>query len=542
VARPCTPVDVVRDRGPRPPGDHYAPRSPDRLAVAVRNQVQLITYVDRLAGTFADLRALLLGPLTGLFGGVHMLPFFDPIDGADAGFDPIDHREVDPRLGTWTDVEAVGVVAPVMADLIVNHVSARSPQFRDVLADGESSPFAEMFLTLGRVFPEGATEDDLLAIYRPRPGLSFTPVTLGPERTKRLVWTTFTSAQIDVDVHAPATRRYLWSILDRFAEHGVRMVRLDAVGYAVKTAGTSCFMTEDTFAFIDDLTAHARSRGLEVLVETHSYWRRQIEVAEHVDRVYDFALPPLLLHALYTGTAERLRRWCGLRPDNAITVLDTHDGIGVVDVGPDPTPGGGPGLLDDAEIDALVEGIHDASQGASRLATGASASNLDIYQVNCTFYDALGADDRAYLIARLVQLFLPGVPQIYYVGLLAGHNDLALLQRTGVGRDINRHHFTLDEVQAALARPVVQRLTTALRLRNTHPAFDGEHELLDGSPSELGLRWTRGDDLAELRVDVAARTYELKLTVEGTTRVVTDLAELTDVADRAARAGGPGRG
>jgi sucrose phosphorylase len=497
----------------------------------VRNQVQLITYTDRLAGTLRDLRTMLAGPLAGLFGGVHLLPFFDPIDGADAGFDPIDHREVDPRLGGWTDVEAIGAIAPVMADLIVNHVSARSPQFRDVLADGEASPFAEMFLTMRRVFPEGATEDDLLTIYRPRPGVPFTPVTMGRDRVRRLVWTTFTSEQIDIDVHAPAARRYLWSILDRFAEHGVSMVRLDAVGYAVKTAGTSCFMTEDTFAFIDDLTAHARSRGLEVLVEIHSYWRKQLEVASHVDWVYDFALPPLVLHALYTGSAARLRYWCEVRPHNAVTVLDTHDGIGVVDVGPDPAPGGGPGLLEAEEIDALVEGIHDASQGASRLATGASASNLDIYQVNCTFYDALGADDDAYLIARLVQLFLPGIPQIYYVGLLAGHNDVELLHRTGVGRDINRHHYTPEEVAAALERPVVRRLAAALRLRNTHPAFAGDWTL---SPSEgssvLGMRWTNGTDVAELRVDVDARTYALTLAEGDLRRTVTDLADLDTTA------------
>jgi sucrose phosphorylase len=492
----------------------------------VSQQVQLITYTDRLAGDLRGLRELLSGPLAGLFGGVHVLPFFDPIDGADAGFDPIDHREVDARLGSWTDVESLGAVAPVMADLIVNHVSARSPQFRDVLAQGDASPFAEMFLTMGRVFPDGATEEDLLAIYRPRPGVPFTPVSLGPQRQRRLVWTTFTPEQIDVDVHAPPTRRYLWSILDRFAEHNVTMVRLDAVGYAVKTPGTSCFMTEDTFAFIDDLTAHARERGLEVLVEIHSYWQKQLEVAHHVDWVYDFALPPLVLHALYTGSADRLRRWCEVRPHNAVTVLDTHDGIGVVDVGPEGGPDGRPGLLDDAEIDALVEGIHDASQGASRLATGAAASNLDIYQVNCTFYDALGADDEAYLIARLVQLFLPGIPQIYYVGLLAGHNDLELLHRTGVGRDINRHHYTADEVDAALGRPVVRRLTRAIRLRNSHPAFDGTWELIDLDGAELGMRWTAGDEVAELRVDVDARTYALTLTTAGTSRVVTDLADL----------------
>ncbi len=208
----------------------------------MRNQAQLITYVDRLAGDFAGVRDLLQGPLHGVFGGIHALPFFDPIDGSDAGFDPIDHREVDPRLGSWQDVDELGSSLPIMADLIVNHVSAKSPQFQDFLARGHASPHARMFLTLDRVFPEGATEQDLLTIYRPRPGLPLTPVQAA-DRSKHIVWTTFTPAQIDIDVHAPESRAYLEAILDRFATHGIEMVRLDAVGYAVKTAGTSSFMT-----------------------------------------------------------------------------------------------------------------------------------------------------------------------------------------------------------------------------------------------------------------------------------------------------------
>ncbi|MFA9432330.1 sucrose phosphorylase [Egicoccus sp. AB-alg2] len=492
----------------------------------MRRDVQLITYVDRLAGDLAGLRDLLSGPLKGLFGGVHLLPFYDPIDGADAGFDPVDHREVDPRLGSWADVEAVGTLAPIMADLIVNHVSSDSPQFRDVLANGAASPHASMFLTMDRVFPDGVTEAELLRLYRPRPGLPFTTVTLA-DRTKRLFWTTFTSAQMDVDVSAPTTRAYHDEILDRFAAHGITMLRLDAVGYAVKTPGTSSFMTPETFAFIDDLAARARQRGLEVLVEIHSYWRTQVQIAQHVDWVYDFALPPLVLHALYTGDADRLRRWCRERPRNAVTVLDTHDGIGVIDVGPDQQDPTRAGLLTPAELDELVEGIHDHSGGASRQATGAAASNVDLYQVNCTFYDALGRDDDAYLVARLVQFFLPGVPQVYYVGLLAGHNDLDLLHRTGVGRDINRHHYTRDEVERDLQRPVVAALCQAIRLRNSHPAFGGTWELLDGGGAELAMRWRHGDDLAELTVDVANRTFALRWSDDSATRTADTLAELT---------------
>jgi len=495
----------------------------------VRNQAQLITYVDRLAGTFTGLQELLDGPLAGAFGGVHVLPFFDPIDGVDAGFDPIDHREVDPRLGTWDDVDALGSHVPLMADLIVNHVSAQSPQFRDFVAHGDDSPHAAMFLTYDKVFPDGATEQDLLTIYRPRPGLPLTPMVLA-DRTRRILWTTFTASQIDVDVRAPATTRYLDSILDRFADHGIQMVRLDAVGYAVKTAGTSSFMTPETFAFIDELTARAHERDIEVLVEVHSYWRKQVEIARNVDRVYDFALPPLVIHALYTGNGERLRHWCKIRPHNAVTVLDTHDGIGVIDVGPDTSDVHHMGLLDAGEIDELVEGIHEHSHGSSRLATGAAASNVDLYQVNCTYFDALGADDTTYLIARLLQLWLPGVPQIYYVGLLAGHNDVELLHRTGVGRDINRHHYSRAEIDQALSRPVVQQLLALLRLRNAHPAFDGEWTLLDGDRHQLGMRWQRDQASAELQVDLATRSFELRLRDGDREQVATEPGELTGLA------------
>jgi sucrose phosphorylase len=477
----------------------------------MKNQVQLITYVDRLGGgTLADLQALLRGPLAGLFGGVHLLPFFDAIDGADAGFDPIDHTRVDPRLGDWDDIAALGREVDLMADVIVNHMSSDSPQFRDFAARGRDSAHDGLFLTWDRVFPGGATEADLLAIYRPRPGLPFTAVTLA-DGSRRLLWTTFTPQQIDIDVEHPQGRAYLEGILRTLSAAGVRMIRLDAVGYAIKRAGTGCFMMPETFEFIGRFAATARAMGLEVLVEVHSHYLRQIEIARRVDWVYDFALPPLALHAIHFGTARRLKEWIALRPANALTVLDTHDGIGIIDIGADAGDRAGrPGLVPDDELDRLVEMIHEKSGGASREATGAAASNLDLYQVNCTFYDALGRDDEAYLLARALQFFLPGVPQVYYVGLLAGENDMALLRRTGVGRDINRHHYVGDEVVQALARPVVQRLVELIRRRNTHPAFAGEFELLPSAgEAELSLRWRRGEDEARLDIDFAATRFAL---------------------------------
>ena len=474
----------------------------------MKNLVQLITYVDRLGGAgLAGLQALLSGPqapLAGLFGGVHLLPFYTPIDGADAGFDPSNHLQVDPRLGDWQQVRALTGQIDVMADVIVNHLSSDSPQFADYAQQARASTYDGLFLTMEAVFPQGATQAQLLAIYRPRPGLPFTAATLC-NGERRLLWTTFTPQQIDIDVRHPQGQAYLLAILDTLGAAGIRMVRLDAVGYAIKKAGASCFMMPETFAFIDEFAAQAKARGIEVLVEIHAYYQRQIEIAKRVDWVYDFALPPLALHGLYFGTSAALKRWIAVRPNNALTVLDTHDGIGVIDIGADSADRAAhPGLVPPTELDQLVELIHANSGGASRQATGAAASNLDLYQVNCSFYEALGRDDRAYLLARAIQLFLPGVPQVYYVGLLAGHNDLALLARSGVGRDINRHHYNRAEIDADLQRPVVQDLLRLIRLRNTHPAFQGRFELLDSSDITLHLRWLGSGDHADCRIELQA--------------------------------------
>lgn len=476
----------------------------------MKNKVQLITYADRLGGSnITELRRLLKGPLEGLFGGVHILPFYYPINGVDAGFDPIDHTQIDPSLGNWEDIKALGQDVDLMADLIVNHVSSASPQFIDYSEKGDGSIYNGMFLTMDSIFPDGATEADLLPIYRPRPGLPFSYVTLKNGK-KHLLWTTFTKQQIDINVNHPQGQAYLQSVLHTLHDNNIRMVRLDAVGYAVKKAGSSCFMIPETFAFIETLAQEAAKLEIEVLVEIHSYFGRQIEIARQVDRVYDFALPPLVLHAIFNRTARYLKRWLSISPRNAITVLDTHDGIGVIDIGSDGTdPLDRLGLIPPEELDALVERIHTNSNGQSRQATGTAASNLDLYQVNCTFYDALARNDHDYLLARAIQFFAPGIPQVYYVGLLAGENDMALLAKSGVGRDINRHFYTREEINRSLQRPVVQSLFALIRFRNRHPAFNGIFSMPETQESRICMRWDNGVDWAMLEVDFASGLYSI---------------------------------
>ena len=478
----------------------------------MKNQVQLITYVDRLGcNDLKDLTDLFQNQLKGLFGGVHILPFYYPIDGEDAGFDPINHQQVDPRLGNWNDLKALSEEVEIMADLIVNHVSAQSVAFQDYLEKGAVSEYASLFLSFDSVFPNGAKESDILAIYRPRPSLPFTNFKLN-DGSNKLIWTTFTSNQIDIDVKSEAGQRYLEGILDIFQKGGIKMIRLDAAGYAIKKQGTSCFMIEETFEFIGELSQKAKARGIEVLVEIHSYYQTQIEIAKRVDYVYDFALPVLVLDTLFNKNTNSLKKWLAVSPRNAITVLDTHDGIGIVDVG---SENGKPGLIEDTILDNIVKKMHANSQGESLKATGAAASNLDLYQVNCTYFDALGKDEDAYLMARAIQFFVPGIPQVYYVGLFAGENDMELLAKTKVGRDINRHYYTIQEVETHLEKPLILALKNLMILRNIHPAFNGTFRLLETTANILHIEWANEEDKAILWIDLSTMTMNISFSENG---------------------------
>lgn len=455
-----------------------------------------------------DLTKLIQTDFKDLFGGVHLLPFFYPIDGEDAGFDPIDHLQVDPRLGDWNQMRNLSKNIDIMADLIVNHISAQSHQFKDYIENGEQSIYADLFLTYNKVFPNGATENELQKIYRPRPGTPFTQFQLKNGKTCQL-WTTFTSNQIDIDVNSTQGEAYLDNILDIFEKSGIKMIRLDAAGYAIKKKGTSCFMIPETFDFIQELTEKAKKRNIEVLVEIHSYYQTQIEIAKKVDYVYDFALPVLVLDTLFHKDASNLKSWLKISPRNALTVLDTHDGIGIVDVGSED---GKPGLIEENRLDKIIDQIHKNTGGESQQATGDAATNLDLYQINSTYYSALGKNDWDYLAARSIQFFAPGIPQVYYVGLFAGENDMDLLYKTNVGRDINRHYYSKEEIELHLGKPLIQDLFKLIHLRNIHPAFQGSFNLLNLPNHQLGMNWNLEINNIFLFIDLEKRTMRINYT------------------------------
>ena len=209
-----------------------------------------------------------------------------------------------------------------------------------------------------------------------------------------------------------------------------------------------------------------------------------------------------------------MAHWTDIRPNNAVTVLDTHDGIGVIDIGSDQLDRSLKGLEPDEDVDNLVNTIHANTHGESQAATGAAASNLDLYQVNSTYYSALGCNDQHYIAARAVQFFLPGVPQVYYVGALAGRNDMELLRKTNNGRDINRHYYSTAEIDENLKRPVVKALNALAKFRNELDAFDGTFSYTTDGDTSISFTW-RGE------TSQATLTFEPKrgLGVDNTTPV-----------------------
>ena len=485
----------------------------------------ILVYAERVGGNLGEIEKLLAGPLAD-FNGIHVLPFFHPYDGDDAGFDPIDHKIVDPRLGDWTDFKRISQTHELTADLIVNHASYLSPEFIDWQEKGDASEFAGMFLTFDEVFKGQATEEGITAFYRPRPGMPFTSYEVAGKR--RLVWTTFMPSQVDIDIKHEKGQAYLRSVLDALKSGGVKVVRLDAVGYAVKTPGTDSFMTAETLKFVEEITELIQSYDMRVLVEVHAHYTQQLEIAPLVDLIYDFQTAPLLLHSFFTGTVDRLDNWFKIRPNNCLNVLDTHDGYGVIDGGP---INGRPGLITQDEMAYIFKRAEENTNGHSAIASVVPQWFTLPHQINATLPNIL-ADDVAYVISRAVQFFLPGEPQVYYVGLFNGMDDVELFNKTGQGRDVNRHNYTPAELEVALQQPVTRAILGLARLRKLGIFESGSFSWTVLGNDSMRLQWTgsgesEGESLSlELSTKVGAASFVIEHVSGGATRRFDSIEEL----------------
>ena len=467
--------------------------------MTVRNEVQLITYPDSLGGNLGALGHILQTHFPGLFGGgIHILPPFP--SSADRGFAPVSYLDIAPEFGTWEDVRRIGKKSPILLDLMVNHLSAESIYFRDFLKNGRTSEYADLFIPARKIWPDGDPPRDEIERLFLRRREPFSDFTVGEAGEGVRVWTTFgkttPSGQIDIDVNSEIARRLLTEFMTKFAENGVSIVRLDAVGFVTKKRGTTCFFVEpEIYRFLEWISGLANGLGIEVLPEVHADYTTQFKLAERGYWIYDFILPYMVLDALLSRTGKRLREYLEIRPHRQFTMLDCHDGVPIL---PDLN-----GLYQSEDVRKVVGVCLKRGANLSPVFSPRhkGPDGFDVHQIRGAFYSLLDRNDDAYLAARAIQFFTPGVPQVYYVGLLAGENDPSAAERTGDGREINRHNYSIDEVERDLQRPVVQRLLGLIRFRNEYDAFNGSFQILDSEDSVLDLSWERGRSKCQLRVD-----------------------------------------
>lgn len=473
----------------------------------MQNKIMLITYPDSLGADLKELLEILDRYFKGAVDSVHILPFF-PSSG-DRGFAPLRYDQVDPAFGSWEDIAELSKKHRLMFDYMINHISAKSPVYQNFLQYKDKSPYADLFIRYQSFWPGGEpTPEQVDKIYKRKPRAPYMTAEFA-DGSQEKVWCTFSEEQIDLALDTPVGREFTEQNLRGLARRGASILRMDAFAYATKKVDTNCFFVEpEVWELLDRCADVLKEEGAEILPEIHEHYTMQQRISQKGYYVYDFALPMLLLHAIYFGCTDYLAHWFDICPRKQFTTLDTHDGIGVVDV---------KGLLPDAEIEKTREHLFRYGANVKKIYSTEAYNNLDIYQVNCTYYSALGDEDDSYLLARAVQFFAPGTPQVYYVGLLAGKNDLELLNRTKEGRNINRHYYSADEVAREVQRPVVRKLIRLMRLRNECEAFDGTFTQKAEGSGVMKLCWEKDGESIVLTADFKSRSFAVRQSKGGHT-------------------------
>lgn len=441
----------------------------------------LITYPDSLGKNLKELDEVLSEDLKGAVGGIHLLPFF-PSTG-DRGFAPTGYTEVDSKFGDWSDIEKIGKKYYLMFDFMINHISRQSKFYKDFKQKKDKSKYADLFLSWDKFWPEGRpTRKDIDLIYKRKDRAPYQEITF-TDGSKEKLWNTFGEEQIDMDVRKEVTQKFIKDTLRALIDHGADIIRLDAFAYAVKKLDTNDFFVEpEIWDLLKQVQDDISDKGAMILPEIHEHYSMPFKISKHGYYIYDFALPMVTLYSLYSGKSNRLADWLKKCPMKQFTTLDTHDGIGVVDARD---------ILSPDEIKYTSNELYKVGANVKKKYSSAEYHNLDIYQINTTYYSALGNDDKKYFIARLIQMFAPGIPQVYYVGMLAGKNDIELLEKTKEGRNINRHYYGREEVVEETKRPLVVALLKLFNFRNNEAAFDLDGSIEITTPNETVIQITR---------------------------------------------------
>lgn len=541
----------------------------------------LNAYPDSMGGTLADIAALLARPeLRGAFTSFYILPSLFNTD-LDRGFSVIDYS-LNPLLAAPEDLDALreqGI--HLKLDFILNHASVLSPQFQDIIQNGENSPYKDFFINWnkfwkghGKMTPSGYIQPNdalIQKMFFRKPGLPILMVRF-PDGSDVPYWNTFYQevrypvldpqewmqalgmqygiadavcklvnpalasgaapddiafgalhqwkqpvvqllesrrrylGQMDLNIQSPLVWEFYDDTLRRLSEYGARIVRLDAFAYAPKEPGAHNFMNvPGTWDLLEKVQKLADRYGLTLLPEIHASYGEKVyaQIAQKGYMTYDFFLPGLIIDALENGDGHFLQIWAqeqkrdGIR---SVTMLGCHDGIPLLDL---------KGLVPAERIQNLIDTVVSRGGFVKDLH---GAKNI-YYQVNATYYSALGEDDQKMLLARALHLFMPGKPQVWYLDLFAGKNDHEAVARAGAGghKEINRTNLTMEQIEDGLQRPVVQRQLELLKWRNQFPAFgfDGQMEFLCPAPGMIQITWRQHDHIARLEADLRTGSFSV---------------------------------
>lgn len=453
------------------------------------SDVVLITYGDSIINDgdppLATLKHFLNEHLEAVFPIIHILPFF-PYS-SDDGFSVIDFLQVNPDLGDWDDIAALNKDADLMMDLVINHVSRESLWFADYIADKE--PGNGFFIELPK-------DTDVSQVTRPRSSPLLVPV--NTHRGVKYLWATFSDDQIDLNFANPDLLITFIDIFLTYIQRGARIVRLDAIAFLWKTLGTRCIhlpQTHEVVKLLRTIMDAVTHNGI-VLTETNvpnDENRSYFGNCDEAHMIYQFGLPPLLLHCFYKGTSQHLSQWVAELNDmpNGCTGLNfsaSHDGIGLRSL---------EGVLPDFEIEDLVDGMHRFG-GFVSLKSNSDGSTSP-YEINISYFDALQGTRRGpdqwqiqrFVCSQAIMMAIKGVPAFYIHSLLATPNHLEGVERTGRTRSINRRKWQLDDIEPLLVQPntpnaeVLRSLKELIAIRKKCPAFhpDASQEVIEIDPS-----------------------------------------------------------
>jgi sucrose phosphorylase len=554
--------------------------------------VMLNTYPDSIGGTLADIVDMLNRPeFKDVFSLYYILPTFFNSD-LDRGFSIIDYG-LNDELVSRKDLAALDKLnIRLKFDLVLNHLSVASPQFKDMLENGDESEYKSFFIDWnefwalygemgadGYVIPK---KEYLDMLFMRKPGLPILKVRF-PDGSDRPYWNTFYQeinyqeispgdllgiegitpdqaqelvAIVNDGIRAKANpadiefgklsehreavisvveqkRTYLgqmdlnaqsegvWDFYDdtlkKLRDYGATLVRLDAFAYSHKQPGMVNFFNKPgTWEYLERLKRIAEKYNLILLPEIHSEYGNLLheEVAGEGFPIYDFFLPGLVIDALDRGSSAPLERWIGEIKEkgiNTVNMLGCHDGIPILDLKGVDIPGfSKEGLLGDAEIDGVMESVMERGGRVKNL-FGADGKKISYYQVNATYFSALGEDEQKLRLARAIQLFMPGIPQVWYLDLFAGKNNYEAADRGGAGghKEINRTELSPADVEQGLKQQVVLDQLELMRLRNTSPAFDGDLKVEDSDEHLLCLTWTNDGCTASLKADLRDRSFSV---------------------------------